>query len=104
MGLHSDDPIPADDVPADFSAYAENKSSPSTSTSTDEPSTVPTRPVISGGENADEGISDEEEEKKELSKWWAYVITKIEAAKAWAAGITAKIHKGTTEPANESRP
>ena len=104
IGLHSDDPNPVEDVPADFSADAENNSlltAPeplSTSSSADEPSAEPTRPVIGNGEDAgDDG--DEEEDKEELSEWWAYVISKVEAAKAWAAGLATKIHKGTPEPA-----
>lgn len=100
IGLHSEDPNPADDVPVDFSTDAENKSSLTapapllTSISADESSAAPTSSVISNGEEADEDSED-----KELSEWWAYVISKIEAAKAWAAGITTKIHKGTTEAA-----
>ena len=109
IGLHSDDPNPADDDPADFSADAEHKASltapalSSVSTSADEPSVVPVKPVISNGEDVDQ-VSNGEEGKEELSDWWAYVISKIEAAKAWAAGITTKFHKGTNEPTKESGP
>lgn len=106
IGLHSDNPIPADEVPTDFSADAETESAlttpspPSTSSSTDGLNNASTGPAVSNGEEADEK-SEGEEEKKELIDWWAYVISKIKAAKVWAAAVTTKIHQGTTEPARE---
>lgn len=95
IGLHSDDPVPAHEVPTDFSVHAENESSlispapPSTSSTTDDPNNAPAVPVLSNGEEADD-ISEGEEDEDDLSDWWTYVVSKVEAAKAWAAGITTK--------------
>ena len=106
IGLHSDYPSSADDVPTDLPAKPEKLTAPTAPTpatasiGVDEPPPEANRPVISDGEDV-EGDSEGEKGKEKLSEWWAYVISKIEAAKAWAAAITTKIHKGTSEVAEE---
>lgn len=42
------------------------------------------------------------EEKKELNKWWAYLVSKLEAAKAWAEDLVSGMRAEDDDPGSGS--
>ena len=83
MGLHSDKPTPAHDLPSDFAPDATAEQ-----TSNNQSITV------------DESVAAAEDNKEAMNKFWAYVKAKMEAAQEWANRVIAGL-KYTSKPSKK---